>query len=564
MTIIVLLILAGVSIATLTGDSGIITKATDAQIISALSNVDEMIELYKIMQEGERVKNGNYSGDMSNEELRDEGILREVTDKSTGRRLGILQDFDKIDVNEKLGKGYKDIDVNEEGNIESVTKLYNVFAIDFEDDTLYYIKNEQVWSIGGENNLKQVAERIKFITEWTITADNEEIELPLDSSYKMMVEWGDGAETLVESTNPDSKKHTYEKAGTYNVKIRTNIEGGSCQSFRFARGYSNAKTQKDKITKIVQWGEVDVENINFSECTNLKGEIPSPTDKSFRKVKLFQYLFSKCTNLEGKIPKDLFKNASNPKIDFSFAFSDCENLEGEIPGELFQDVNEEIYSVSHLFSGCKNLTGTIPSELFKNKKIGDFTCVFQKCSKISGIGEGLFDDAGENVKVFYATFSGTAIKEIPKDLFKYNVNVTTFYRIFDACGQLEEIPDGLFSTNINATNFSNAFYNCKKIKGKIRKNIFPTEVVENEITFTCTFMYCTSIEGIEEDAFDNYPNITSFDRTFNQCNSLSGKVPELWNRDNVKIYAGCFPGTLSSAVSTITNYSDIPEDWRTV
>lgn len=542
-TIVILLILAGISISTLTGDSGIVKKATDAQIMTALSNVNENLELYKIMETEE----------MSNEELRDKGILKQVIDESTGRRLGILYDFNKAKIQEKLGKGYEDITLNEEGNINSSTELYNVFVIDLEDGTLHYIKNEEVWSIGGKNNLKEVAERIKFITEWTITEDNEEIELPLDSTYKLLVEWGDGQETLVESTNPESRKHAYKKAGVYDIKIRNNIDGGICKCFRF----SVTSTSKDKITRIIQWGEIDIEDaINFSGCSNLKGEIPSPTNRSFRKIKNFDQLFYNCKNLEGTIPKDLFKNARNV-IYIGFAFSGCENLKGEIPGELLIDVNQNIENVSHLFNGCKNLTGTIPKELFENKSIKNFTATFQNCSKISRIENGLFDDIGDNVLKMDGTFRGTGIKEIPKDLFKYNVNVTNFDGIFMSCLELEKIPDGLFSTNINATNFNNVFYGCKQIKGKVKKSIFPTEVVENEITFTSTFMWCTNLEGIEEDAFDNYPNIISFDRTFNQCTALTGRVPELWNRDNVKSYGGCF-----SEVLSIENYIDIPEEWK--
>ena len=47
-TIIVLLILAGVSIATLTGDSGIITKANEAELSTELASYKEQLELYKV------------------------------------------------------------------------------------------------------------------------------------------------------------------------------------------------------------------------------------------------------------------------------------------------------------------------------------------------------------------------------------------------------------------------------------------------------------------------------------------------------------------------------------
>ena len=46
-TIVVLLILAGVSISMLTGDDGIITKSKEARISTELSGYKEELELYK-------------------------------------------------------------------------------------------------------------------------------------------------------------------------------------------------------------------------------------------------------------------------------------------------------------------------------------------------------------------------------------------------------------------------------------------------------------------------------------------------------------------------------------
>ena len=46
-TIIVLLILAGVSISMLIGENGILKQASDAKVMTNLSKVDEAIKLYK-------------------------------------------------------------------------------------------------------------------------------------------------------------------------------------------------------------------------------------------------------------------------------------------------------------------------------------------------------------------------------------------------------------------------------------------------------------------------------------------------------------------------------------
>ena len=50
-TIIVLLILAAVSIATLTGENGILTRASDAKVITEISALKEDIDVYVVGEE---------------------------------------------------------------------------------------------------------------------------------------------------------------------------------------------------------------------------------------------------------------------------------------------------------------------------------------------------------------------------------------------------------------------------------------------------------------------------------------------------------------------------------
>ena len=51
LNIIVLLILAGVSIATLTGENGILTRANDAKVITEISALEEDIDVYVVGEE---------------------------------------------------------------------------------------------------------------------------------------------------------------------------------------------------------------------------------------------------------------------------------------------------------------------------------------------------------------------------------------------------------------------------------------------------------------------------------------------------------------------------------
>ena len=76
-TIIVLLILAGVSIAMLTGNNGILAQANNAKIMNNLSKVDESIKLYKSNKKIEKVVDENSQEEITNDDLINDEILKE-------------------------------------------------------------------------------------------------------------------------------------------------------------------------------------------------------------------------------------------------------------------------------------------------------------------------------------------------------------------------------------------------------------------------------------------------------------------------------------------------------
>ena len=91
-TIIVLLILAGVTIATLTGDSGIISKADEAKISTELARYKEELDLYIVEKYNENTKfeeetltagktHLNYNTKPSNEEGNIKTIIKDISDE---------------------------------------------------------------------------------------------------------------------------------------------------------------------------------------------------------------------------------------------------------------------------------------------------------------------------------------------------------------------------------------------------------------------------------------------------------------------------------------------------
>lgn len=140
-TIIVLIILAGISINAIVGKNNIIARATDAQILSNLSSVKDSIDIYKINKH------------LTDNELVKKGLLKEVFINDTYRTIAIVTNLEELNIDSKLGHSGEEQEASE---VATILDLYDVYGIDLEDGTLYYIK-DGIWSIDGK--------KIKYTTD---------------------------------------------------------------------------------------------------------------------------------------------------------------------------------------------------------------------------------------------------------------------------------------------------------------------------------------------------------------------------------------------------------------
>ena len=345
-----------------------------------------------------------------------------------------------------------------------------------------------------------------FITTWKVNA-GDELMLPISLSSgdsNFTVDWGDGS--AVETINseedlPDYPKHTYDTAGEYDIKI-----SGKCSYFctyQFSEEHGNHPEQYEKLIALKSWGEIGCEKYEFSQCTNLSGAIPSPSENTFINFSdNMEYLFQGCASITS-IPGDLFSNIPDTIVNFKDIFEDCSSLT-TIPENLFEKaVNAETFEDT--FSGCSSLA-SIPENLFvNNQKVTNFSGVFKGC-------EGL--------------------QSIPENLFANNQKVTNFSEVFKGCEGLQSIPENLFKNNLEVTNFSYAFYRCPEIV------------------------------SIPNTIFDKNQKVTDFSFTFYGLDIITS-APALWEREGVT-GTSCF-GSCDELLDLIDAGSlqlAIPEDWR--
>ena len=192
----------------------------------------------------------------------------------------------------------------------------------------------------------------------------------------------------------------------------------------------------------------------------------------------------------------------------------------EIPEWLF---SKKITStVMSTFNMCNNIT-SIPEGLFKNNlNITSFARIFYGCTGLTNIPEGLFKNNINATNFEYAFIGCTGLTSIPEDLFKNNVNAINFENIFASCTGLTSIPEGLFKNNVNITNFGWTFASCTNITN-IPEELFKNNV--NVTSFKNTFEMCTGLTRIPEKLFKNNVNVTSLENTFKMCTGLTS-IPE--------------------------------------
>mgnify|MGYP004514703441 CR=1 FL=1 len=445
--------------------------------------------------------------------------------------------------------------------IESMTDKY-AKILEIKNGELVYIgKNKSEYIIAKEIGLLPegvildddiLTDLKSFITEWTVE-DGESITLPIAGTCNFNVDYGDGTgEYKITSSTDENRIHTYEKAGTYTVKIT-----GKCGYINFYDG-DNA-VSRDKITKLVQWGSLGEgltsNEYSFYNCKNLTGPIPLPSSNTFKNVKSCKSLFNGCSSLTGSIPSGLFKGAKKIEsfaIEWGLgAFNGCENLTGSIPGDLFSDcVNAKNFSMT--FYGCKGLTGPIPEELFENCKnitnIAGYQSrgLFKNCSGLTGqIPENLFKNCSK-VTTYSGVFSGCTglTGSIPENLFSNSPNVTNFKETFFNCSNLSgDIPEKLFATCPNVTDFSGTFVGCKNISS-IPANLFSNN--SKVTTFSSTFSGCEKIYTIPSELFKNNTLVTNFNETFIACKNVLSIPAELFSYcPKVTTFAGVFKGCIS-------------------
>jgi len=226
---------------------------------------------------------------------------------------------------------------------------------------------------------------------------------------------------------------------------------------------------------------------------------------------------------------------------FNLDFYGCSNLT-----KVSSHMNrlKSLTTANSMFRGCTSLA-EIPAHIFDNcTSINNLSYIFYGCTSLTSLPTDLFR-YNTLVTTFAQTLRNcTALVSLPTDLFRYNTEVTTFEYVFLSCTSLTSLPAYLFRYNTKVTSFYVALQACTKLQ--LNDTIFyaageqATRFLNKTVTFGNCF-YRTSFSGTQ------------------------GVAPDLWNCNfgtGTATKALCFGGA-GNSLTSLSNYGDIPVEWRT-
>ena len=492
-TIIVLLILAGVSIAMLTGQNGILTQAQNANIQQSHGAVRDSIALlyneYQI-----EINTGNTTKLASTETVTIPAQEEKALANNSMTFLEFLQGQNSQGINYFKEGNILNVETltgskQSLGNGEGTTDVYILSEQDGNYVVNYYDNNQisvEIWSSTGE-----IADNINwdevFANAQPPEDQVESSDIGVDSNGNP-VNMDNWAENVVIGDNEGISLINVEFYGSNNTPV-------------YESAYSADKIVEGKIIEEIpkyikkvgsdKFLPVTSLDHTFYELTNLV-EAPEIPDT----VTDMNYAFYGCTSLT-QVPEipDSVTNMTN-------TFSGCTSLT-QVP-----EIPDSVTNMDSTFYGCTSLAQApeIPDS------VTDMGSTFYECSSLTQAPE-----IPSSVTSLYYTFSGciglTEAPEIPS-------SVTSLNSTFSGCIGLTEAPEIPSSVTFMLSTFSG----CTNLK---EAPVIP-ENVEN---LQYTFKNCINLTGnliINTQALNLTNGCLTGTATNNGCNLvLSGSCPDL-------------------------------------
>ena len=523
-TVIILLILAGVTISLLIGDNGMVTKTKQGVEESEMASIKEQAEL---------VRN-------------EQGInmFRENP-----------QELTKSSYINALNVSFED-SIVEGSRVIVKDKKYAIFVKS--NLEVEVIKNDGKTLAEGEMKLDYTVSEEGLIEIYPRIGGVE--------SYKLY------AEKILEGKTQEEKEQIFVDGDKYRYSsVYEGIKNPTIEDLMAKRNYSSKEELMKYITfdgeisfdeALIEWQYVKPEGFNFEndkyseieiECPN-GNKIITDTDTLCVKYQVYkngEYKF--IGNVISGSNKGLSTEVIVP-VNLEESVYDSLSLKLKIN---ITDGNKEIqlpvyrYTDKSYTYDCTVNWGDGTTEKVTNENAETTKHTYGNTGEYTLVIEGTYES------LYYNSSIQTALKKIEQ------WGATGLKEIYlGYCTNLEEIAEPSKNSFVNVTDFGWIFLGCSSLTN-IPERLFTN--CPNVTSFERAFSGCSSLTSIPERLFANCPNVTSFYCTFYECSSLTGKSIQLWNEKTRQAKGitensrgeGCY-----YMCEKLEDYSQIPEYWK--
>ena len=453
-TIIVLLILAGVSIAMLTGQNGILTQAQKASEQTEIASEEERVKLAAsgalLKDDGLKIIQTNLEDELENHFDRSDFSVTTGTNDSG-------EDGFIVTITENIEEGRKYFVSQNGGVVEykepQVSELTDIYVTLYTDGTLGFSNNNQ--PIEG----KTVEASYGNIKDEIFGID-ENLQVPDFPWFEL-----DSITNMEELQNQIAK---IKKIDIANKIVPQNT------SMWFA--------MLSNLQEIDHLENLDTSNVTnmsymFSQCGSLSSIDLSELDTS--NVRDMRYMFNMCSSLDNF---DLSGLDTSNVEDMSFMFAACDSLSNIKLNNL---KTNNVTSMEGIFLMCTNLT-SVDLSSFNTSNVTNMNSMFYECSGLTSLDLSSFDT--NNVTNMNSMFQYcSALKNI--DLSSFNTeNVINMNQMFFECNNLESLDISSFdiSEDTDITNLLTSAYigvdYTVYVKNEEIRNILKAERVNQNTT----------------------------------------------------------------------------------
>jgi len=432
-TIIILLILAGVTISLVVGDSGILTQSKNSSEKTIIGREQETISVSWSALITDKLTN--------DVEITDRAFERELIKNNNDVRVS-------YDANDNYLVHFND--TGHEYGVDGTGKLVEPEPILPMDPTeIIYV------TLYTDGTLGFCSTEAKI--EGKEVANNYTV--PRGASYiSTSIPWRNELSSITSVNFVDKIAPTSTSDWFFQCTNLTNIENIKNLNTSNVTNMSYMFYKCSNLTSldVSRFDTSKVTNMSdmFCKCSNLTSLDVSRFDTS--KVVYMSSMFDGCSKLTSL---DVSNFDTSNVINMRSMFHGCSSLTN-IDVSRFD--TSKVTRMDQMFYSCENLTSLDVSN-FDTSNVTDMEFMFQNCSNLTSLDASRFDTSKVTTmcQMFCTCSSLTSL-----DVSNFDTsNVTNMYHMFGGCENLTTIYVGPNWTTSSVTNSSGMFYSCTSLVG---------------------------------------------------------------------------------------------------